>query len=67
MLIDFENKHIEVEKICDRGWEGIVVLAIKTNQYYLYDLVWHGSSYIDRIKKISEKEYVTFKNLGKTE
>jgi hypothetical protein len=67
MLINFENKQIEAEKICDRGWEGIIVLDTKTATYYLCDLVWYGGGYVDIVKKISEKEYISFKNLGKIE
>jgi hypothetical protein len=40
MLINVENKQIEVEKIYDQGWEGIIVLDATTNQYYLCDLMW---------------------------
>jgi hypothetical protein len=67
MNINFENEQIEAEKICDRGWDGIIVFDAKTGAYYLYDLVWHGGGYVDRIKKISEKEYINFRDLGKIE
>jgi hypothetical protein len=67
MLIHFENKQIEVEKIYDQGWEGIIVLDATTNQYYLCDLMWQGGGYVERVKKISAQEYVTFKDLGKAE
>lgn len=67
MIIAFENKQLEVEKICDRGWDGIIVFDTKTSRYYLYDLVWYGGGYVDRIKEISEKEYASFRKLGKIE
>jgi hypothetical protein len=67
MLINFENKQIEVEKICDQGWEGVIVLDATTNQYYLCDLMWQGGGYVERIKKISEQGYVTFKGLERVE
>lgn len=63
MKIRLEGKEVEVEKIYDKGWEGIVLYSKKENQYYLYDLLWHGGGYVDRFLKISRDEYLEFESL----
>ncbi|MBO2012192.1 hypothetical protein [Hymenobacter negativus] len=63
MLIEIEKKQIEVEKIYDRLWEGIVFFAAQTNQYFFSDLGWCGGGYVERIKEITESDYRAFREL----
>lgn len=63
-ILRFENREIEVEKVHDKGWEGLVLFDQNENQYYLYDLLWHGGRYVDRVLKISKTEYLEFEGLS---
>jgi hypothetical protein len=64
MVLIVDNQPVEVEKIYDCGWDGIVFFAAPTTRYFFSDLGWHGGGYVERVNEITEAEYQAFRQRG---